>query len=252
MKMRTNLKALSALLAATGVCVEASAQRFIIDQRSDTIFQPFTPLLPVTGMDRPPGQQPAQQFRPTLTGVDFVELAIRNDNITGEAIFAVIIHEGTVTGPVLGMSQAVTILFPPDFTHFDFPSAVPLTPGNLYVLEVTQVGQPRIGWGASTLSNGAYTNGQAAYRGQLINSDLWFREGLVAAELSIPQAPSSAGLTLTVGGKVGARYTLQAATELPPSSWTDVLTFTMTEAVTSVVDSGATNFTTRFYRLKSL
>jgi hypothetical protein len=29
------------------------------------------------------------------------------------------------------------------------------------------------------------------------------------------------------------------------------LTFTMAEAVTSIVDSSATNFTTRFYRLKS-
>ena len=251
MKKQTNLKALSALVATIGVCVEASAQQFVIDQRSDTIFQPFAPLLSITGLDRPPGQQPGQQFRPTLAGVDFVELEIRNDNITEEASFAVILHEGTVTGPVLGTSQTVTILFPPNFTHFDFPSTVPLTPGNLYVLEVTQFGQPRLGWGTPALSNGAYTNGQATYRGQLINSDLWFREGIVAAGLSIPQAPSNAGLTLTVRGKVGASYTLQASTELPAISWTDVLTFTMTEAETSIVDSGATNFTTRFYRLKS-
>jgi hypothetical protein len=95
MKKRTSLRALSALLAAAGVCVEASAQQFVIDQRSDTFFQPFAPLLSITGIDRPPGQQPSQQFRPTLAGVDFVELEIRNDNITEEASFAVMVHEGT-------------------------------------------------------------------------------------------------------------------------------------------------------------
>ncbi|MEW6156588.1 MAG: hypothetical protein AB1813_04110 [Verrucomicrobiota bacterium] len=251
MKKRAVLKAFTALLAVVGVNVETGAQVFVIDQRSDTFFQPFAPLLSITGADRPPGHQPSQQFRPTLPGLDFVELQIRNDNITVEASFAVVVHEETVTGRVLGMSQTVTILLPPNFTRFDFPSTVPLIPGNLYVLEIMQMGQPRVGWGTPVISNEAYAGGQALFRGQLINADLWFREGVVAPELSIPQAPSSAGVILTARGKVGATYTLQAATELPPISWTDVLTFTMTETVTTIVDSDAANFTTRFYRLKS-
>jgi hypothetical protein len=233
------------------LCIAASGQG-IFDQRSDTLPLTFAPLLPVTGMDLAPGQQPAQLFTPTFNAIDFADFEIRNDNISGEAFFVVTVHADTVLGPVIGTSEIVTILFPPLVTRFEFPRSVPLTPGHPYVLELSQAGQPRIGWGTPYLPSYAYTNGQAFHHGQPINSDLWFREGAVVPSLSVRPSSNPAGLLITASGRVGSTYQLQVTSELPAKTWKTIHTFTFNQAETNILDTSVTNFAMRFYTLKSL
>jgi hypothetical protein len=55
-------------------------------------------------------------------------------------------------------------------------------------------------------------------------------------------------LTLT-GGWLGQSCRLQAATNLPPTNWVDLLTFTNQGSVTPIQDVGASNYSQRFYRV---
>jgi hypothetical protein len=94
----------------------------------------------------------------------------------------------------LGLSDQVVASgagFPGNEAHFAFPGTVPLTPGNLYVLEVLQLGGYS-GWGIEIPSY-AIVNGQTIdmtyHGGRLIyggvpqdNSDMLFQEGVVVPE----------------------------------------------------------------------
>jgi hypothetical protein len=62
---------------------------------------------------------------------------------------------------------------------------------------------------------------------------------------------SSGEVELSVSGGLARGYRLQAAAELPSTNWTDLLTFTNTAPTTNFVDTSATNFSQRFYRVVS-
>jgi hypothetical protein len=66
-----------------------------------------------------------------------------------------------------------------------------------------------------------------------------------------PGSLDARGLALSIGGEDGLRYRLQASAELPSTNWTDLLTFTNTQPERNFVDTAATNFTRRFYRVVS-
>jgi hypothetical protein len=129
-----------------------------------------------------------QEFTPTLNGLDFVDVSLHG-SATGHT-FRVAIHQGTITAPVLGLSEAT--ISPGKFSnnqaHFTFSSRVPLLPGTLYVLEIIQEGSYS-GWGVEIPSS-AVVNGQIVdmnyYGGRFIyngvpqdSRDLLFREGIV-------------------------------------------------------------------------
>jgi hypothetical protein len=63
-------------------------------------------------------------------------------NIPGE--FSVGIHQGGITGPVIGTSSAITLLSGifREVVRFDFPTSVPLVPGNLYAIEINRLSDP--------------------------------------------------------------------------------------------------------------
>jgi hypothetical protein len=79
---------------------------------------------------------------------------------------------------------------------------------------------------------------------------IWQSDPLPTARLTAG-ALSEQGLPLTIAGEEGLRYRLQAAPELPSTNWTDLLTFTYTAPGTNFVDTSATNFNRRFYRVVS-
>ena len=86
---------------------------------------------------------------------------------------------------------------------------------------------------------------------------------LVGDQASILQSASStegsltangfgaAGFEMVVAGVSGARYRLQASTNLNTAGWIDLTAFTNTQPATSLVDTTATSFPQRFYRLVS-
>ncbi|MHB8522641.1 MAG: hypothetical protein ACYDH9_18035 [Limisphaerales bacterium] len=70
----------------------------------------------------------------------------------------------------------------------------------------------------------------------------------------LPSGSRGAGgvfdLTVT-GGGVGQHCRIQAATALPATSWVDLLSFTNQGSVINFLDTGATNYPRRFYRVVS-
>ncbi|MGZ5435341.1 MAG: hypothetical protein ACXWID_05375 [Pyrinomonadaceae bacterium] len=135
-----------------------------------------------------------QSFTPTSNSLSVVELRTKDfapNNSLG-ANLLVKIRQGSMTGPIIGTSLTVTL---PDgfgitdimgsITHFDFPTPVPLVPGNVYVLEVVFLSTDN--WGL--LSNGNappfnggvtdYLGGQGFLQGTnpAPQFDLYFREG---------------------------------------------------------------------------
>ena len=61
----------------------------------------------------------------------------------------------------------------------------------------------------------------------------------------------SGGVELNITGGLVRRHRLQASDILPATNWTDLLTFTNTAPCTNFVDTEATNFNRRFYRVVS-
>jgi hypothetical protein len=69
--------------------------------------------------------------------------------------------------------------------------------------------------------------------------------------LSATIEASTGGVQLSITGGLVRCHRVQAATELPTTNWTDLLTFTNTGPATNFVDTSATNFNRRFYRVVS-
>lgn len=133
--------------------------------------------------------QIGQEFTPTLTSVNFVELFMKDAECAttppphGDAALQVKvnIHGATINGPVIGAS-IVASLAPcfDDIARFQFPSVVPLVPGSVYVLEPVYVGGREAMVGAAV--SDTYSGGAAISLGQrYTNSDLWFREGILVS-----------------------------------------------------------------------
>ena len=60
--------------------------------------------------------------------------------------------------------------------HFDFPSAVPLMPGQIFVIEVVATGQGNPGIAGG--NQPPYPGGRVIVLGNPGQDDLWFREGV--------------------------------------------------------------------------
>ena len=139
-----------------------------------------------------------QSFTPTLYSVGFIRLAV-GDGDSGNGLGAtmdVLLRSDSITGPIIGTSESVTM---PDgygnFTDFFFSTPVTVTPGVTYYFqpEVESGDTWAIGWVYSFL----YPGGTGYYYGQANPYyDLWFREGIVVPE------PSSVILLLLGGGAV--------------------------------------------------
>jgi hypothetical protein len=159
------------------VLADKVKKEFLIDQANEVLHQQYSYNI---GFLKPIGQE----FFPTLHALDAVELIIDDANCseaggTGGSL-KVAIHEGEITGPVIGTSK--TTSFPNCFYNiirFEFPSFIPLTPGKKYVIEPVYVSGNTstvyVDKGPSPL----YKQGNFIFQGAPEpEMDMWFREGL--------------------------------------------------------------------------
>jgi hypothetical protein len=194
MKRRTLFRLASlCLLLVCGLRPGAHAQGLLVDQGLQP--PPIIPgesyhydasgatLLPETG----------QEFTPSLSELDFVDVNLLNGFATNTGTFEIAIHQGVITAPVLGLSDQVLRSggTTADNVHFTFSSTIPLTPGATYVLEVIQIAG-NSGW-AVEIPGSAVVNGQTINMnypgGRLIyggvpqaTEDMIFQEGIFVPE----------------------------------------------------------------------
>lgn len=121
-----------------------------------------------------------QEFTPGYDALDVVELNLRGYSAT-TGTFVVRVREGTITGPVLAVSD--TLALPGRFNGsaaFRF-NRVTLVPQQTYVMEITQLlGQDFLcenSGGAASV----YPYGRLILAGQpKENQDIWFKEGMTS------------------------------------------------------------------------
>jgi len=152
----------------------------ILPAKADTLFDQTNTGLPLGTLFQnlsvfsPLGQS----FTPTLTSLNFVNLL----TIDGSATVEVNIRLGSISGTILGTSQATVIPFSlaPSVSSFSFSAPVTLISGDLYVIEPFVVsGDALIG---STDTNN-YAGGNQILGGiAQPNNDLWFQEGIAVPE----------------------------------------------------------------------
>ena len=181
------------LLLVSGLRLGADAQGLLIDQS----LQP-PPVIPgesyhydASGATLMP--ETGQEFTPSLNGVDFVDVNLLPQATTNTGTFEIAIHQGVITAPVLGLSDQVLRSggAAGNDVHFTFSSTIPLTPGDIYVLEVIQVAG-NSGWAVeipgSAVVNGQtidmnYPGGQLIYGGvPQATEDMIFQEGIFVPE----------------------------------------------------------------------
>jgi hypothetical protein len=78
----------------------------------------------------------------------------------------------------------------------------------------------------------------------------WRSKGLVRSFLET-RPLAIQGFRLSVAGLPDRTYRLQAANTLPPTNWIDLLTFTLDDPRTNVIDATARIYPQRFYRIVS-
>jgi hypothetical protein len=134
-----------------------------------------------------------QSFTPALNSIGYIALGL---NGSGTATFYMNLRSGSITGAILGSTTPTVISSGAANGIYDFyfPSAISLTPGTAYFLDVNQSAGSQ--WLINSYSY-QYADGIAYFKGvPSINSDdLWFREGIVV----VPE-PSVAWLALVGGG----------------------------------------------------
>jgi len=111
-----------------------------------------------------------QSFTPTATNLVAVDLIINSAETP--TTYTLNIRSGSITGTIIGTSSTV-IASAGDgpLEHFDFPTIVPLIPGNLYVIEVTGSG---VGFWCTSTAN-PYAGGTAILDGNILtNRDMGF------------------------------------------------------------------------------
>jgi hypothetical protein len=173
---------------------------------SQIVDQSYLPFHPSSGFDevysvspRNPTNLPlGQQFVPTLTSLNFLDLWIEDaaSDDPATATIQVNIRAASISGTILGTSTAVA---PAEInlgggttlTEFDFSSPISLTPGLTYVIQTAEldatVDNQSFGWVGGPLGNSTYAPGEAYINGTLQPTfDFAFEEGIQ----SVPE-PSS-------------------------------------------------------------
>ena len=132
-----------------------------------------------------------QEFIPTENFLDIVQLYL-NDQTNGDGVGIsafIRIRQGTIDGPIVGTSNSVFFRDPgPDsfsplfLSEFTFVPALPLTPGQVYVIEVVNTSEGDIGIFGNGFGIDGYPAGNAYFEGELFKGegapfDLWFRTG---------------------------------------------------------------------------
>jgi hypothetical protein len=167
------------------------------------VDQENPPVSPVSAVIASPF---GQEFTPTLTSLDVVELLImdsqpfdgQGSTITVNVRQAVEPYPGTINGTVLGTSS----LSLPDVygggtfavTHFDF-ATIPLTSGATYVIEVLSTDA---GFTAGLNTTNTYPGGRFLRTTAVETADLVFSEGPAAAAA----APEPASVLFVAVGAV--------------------------------------------------
>jgi hypothetical protein len=161
-------------LALLGLGISnAKAQDFVVDQEA-------VPPTINSGYSIADNAPIGQEFVPQSSSLNVVELLV---NTTAPMAIQVRIRAGSILGQIVGTSSdaAISALPPPEnsLAHFEFPSAVSLMPGELYVIEVFVVS----GAGYAYISGyfggtDVYPPGRAIIAGvPEIFGEFWFREG---------------------------------------------------------------------------
>jgi hypothetical protein len=124
-----------------------------------------------------------QQFTPTLYALDAIELKVSDAScsIVGSSggSLRLNLREATITGKIIGTTEAMH--FPNCFhgiLRFNFPAFIPVTPGQVYVMEAIHVsGNTSVLYMNESPDN--YNGGDFIMNGTVkTGKDLWFREGL--------------------------------------------------------------------------
>ena len=172
---------------------------------SQIVDQSYLPFHPSSGFDEFYSVSPlgpflplGQQFVPTLTSMNFLDLWIEDaaSDDPATATIQVNIRATSISGTILGTS---TVVVPAEInlsggttlTEFDFSSPISLTPGATYVIQTAElsptVNNESFGWAGGPLGNSTYAPGEAYINGTLQPTfDFAFEEGIE----SVPE-PSS-------------------------------------------------------------
>ncbi len=169
-----------AALIATTAFSSAEAQGLLVDQRNDdTISNSLRFLSPAQGG---PGSLPfGQEFTPSFAGVQWFEFLVNSVAPPASAgTFQVNIRLNSVTGPIVGASEPVSVSFgvSQGTARADFGSLVPLVGGQQYVAELV----PLSGLGLYFFDSPNYSGGRLIMSGAPTATDLWFREGIIVPE----------------------------------------------------------------------
>lgn len=195
------------LFRATSVLAEVDQEQIRCDECTEAFAYSIKYMAPV-----------GQEFTPTLSGIDALELLVRDfDSYDGlGATLQVNIRGDTITGPVIGVSIPVYVpnseYFYPEVVRFDFGTTVALAPGKTYVIEIVHLDGGNFGvCGCTDREEDPYPNGRVItkYGPGDWWSDLWFREGMAPLGEAPPGPyiesiePSSGapGIHVTIRGK---------------------------------------------------
>ncbi len=133
-----------------------------------------------------------QEFTPTMSPLIAVEVYIKSINPTaGPDTLTVNIRQTTITGTILGTaSQYLSDVGYDAWLRFDFPGGIALTPGSIYVIEVSCT-KTTFGWGNSGVD--VYPGGRTIQQGSPNpGSDQAFRTYSIR---EVPRAPVGGILT---------------------------------------------------------
>jgi len=155
------------------------------------------------------GFDTGQSFIPTLDGIDFVEFYLASGTTTPDSAYVNVLDgisgvDG-MGGPVLGTSNTV-IYSAQGVVHFDFPTTIPLTPGQPYVLQLEIQGQSSF----NVTYEDQYPGGRAYFKTlDLVNLELFFPGfDLVFTEgLHVPEPSSTCLLGVFAVGVLRKRKT---------------------------------------------
>lgn len=126
-----------------------------------------------------------QSFTPGLGSIGFVRLKLLDGNLNdglGATVY-LNLRSGSIAGPIVGVSAPVSMpAFFRGVAEFDFPQAIPVSPGLTYFYE------PVVASGGTWNIVGGtlfpYSGGTAYESGVPVAFDDWFREGILVPEPS--------------------------------------------------------------------